>query len=492
MGPEPFVDAMTANPDFNVIVGGRAYDPAPFIAYAWFLSKKHIDNASPEELQTITGGFTHMGKVMECGGLCAEPKSPGAIATVYRNATFDIAPLDPRARCTPTSVAAHALYEKSRPDILHGPGGYLDLTSAKYEQLRDGRTVRVHGSLFYFSKSMGLPYQLKLEGATTIGYRTMYMGSVRDPILISQLDNLIERVKGYAAMQHREVSGCWELDFHIYGRQGNASASDSGVFLVGEVLASSQHLATSVASTARIATIHGGYPGQKATAGNFAFGVGGKTEIELGACPKFSIYHLMDLQDGEEHLQPNCDTKAAASIFSQSVSVIGKGRAQQQQVSDNSLHPSQASVQDKTTHVERESDISQEDTTSSLNGLASPSKLVHLARVLRSKNAGPYEITLDVMFESEQVYRLVQQSDMLNLKTVSDALKLPPKEIIWSGFFDPARAFKVTIPRVRGGEKVAAGSFMEDDVHGSQQHLGLVNMELPDSVLQGIANLQRV
>ena len=27
MGPEPFLDAMTEHPDFNVIVGGRAYDP---------------------------------------------------------------------------------------------------------------------------------------------------------------------------------------------------------------------------------------------------------------------------------------------------------------------------------------------------------------------------------------------------------------------------------------------------------------------------------
>lgn len=180
MGPEPFIDAMTASPDFDVMVGGRAYDPAPFIAYASFLSNAHGDKETSVPRETLIGGFTHMGKIMECGGLCAEPKSLGAIASVYQNGTFDITPLDPDARCTPVSVAAHTLYEKSRPDILHGPGGYLDVTSATYEQLGDGKTVRVCGSSFHFSRSDGMPYQLKLEGATTIGYRTMYMGSVRD------------------------------------------------------------------------------------------------------------------------------------------------------------------------------------------------------------------------------------------------------------------------------------------------------------------------
>jgi hypothetical protein len=39
MGPEPILDAMLKNPDFNVLIAGRAYDPAPYIAYAAFASK---------------------------------------------------------------------------------------------------------------------------------------------------------------------------------------------------------------------------------------------------------------------------------------------------------------------------------------------------------------------------------------------------------------------------------------------------------------------
>jgi hypothetical protein len=117
---------------------------------------------------------------MECGGQCATPKSHGASATVYSDGTFDISPHDPDAQCTPASVSAHTLYEKTRPDILSGPGGYLDLTASTYEQLEDGRTCRVRGGLFVFSTDAGQPYRLKLEAATTIGYRSMFMGSIRD------------------------------------------------------------------------------------------------------------------------------------------------------------------------------------------------------------------------------------------------------------------------------------------------------------------------
>jgi len=180
MGPEPFLDAMRANPDFNVMIGGRAYDPSPYVAYAAHISGVPLDDWSSDELRRQVGGFTHMGKIMECGGVCAIPKSQGAIATVYRNGTFEISPLDSKARCTSISVAAHTLYEKSRPDILHGPGGYLDLNTANYEQLPDGRTVRVHGGTFHWTRETGSPYQVKLEAAKTVGYRTMYMGSIKD------------------------------------------------------------------------------------------------------------------------------------------------------------------------------------------------------------------------------------------------------------------------------------------------------------------------
>jgi hypothetical protein len=180
MGPEPILDAMLKNPDFNVLIAGRAYDPAPYIAYAAFASKTILKGACSPEEKRVWGGFAHMGKILECGGLCGVPKSRGAMSTMYHDGTFDVTPLDPDSRCTPISVAAHTLYEKSRPDILHGPGGYLDLSNMKTEALEDERSVRVSGGVYHFLKDEGLPYTLKLEGAEVVGYRAQTMGSFKD------------------------------------------------------------------------------------------------------------------------------------------------------------------------------------------------------------------------------------------------------------------------------------------------------------------------
>src|ERR1700753_968489 len=128
------------------------------------------------------GGFYHMGKIMECGALCSTPKSHSALATIYANGVFDVTPLDQKSICTPLSVAAHSLYEKSRPDILHGPGGELDLTRTTYEALNDGRSVRARGAEFRFSRIEHNEYTVKLEGAKVQGFRTMFQGGVRDPI----------------------------------------------------------------------------------------------------------------------------------------------------------------------------------------------------------------------------------------------------------------------------------------------------------------------
>lgn len=180
IGPEPYVDAMEANPDFNIIVGGRSYDPAPYVGYCVFQLKRQFPHLSAADIQPRHGGFLHMGKIMECGGQCSTPKSHGAVSTVYAKGLFDVRALAPGSKCTPRSVAAHTLYENTRPDILRGPGGALHLLDAKYEQLKDGRTIRVSGSKFVSSRADGLPYCFKLEAARVVGYRSMFFGSVAD------------------------------------------------------------------------------------------------------------------------------------------------------------------------------------------------------------------------------------------------------------------------------------------------------------------------
>ena len=59
-----------------------------------------------------------------------------------RDDHFLVEALDDGRKCYTTSVAAHTLYEKGHPYILHGPGIELDLADCVFEQHTEG-TVKV-------------------------------------------------------------------------------------------------------------------------------------------------------------------------------------------------------------------------------------------------------------------------------------------------------------------------------------------------------------
>ena len=488
IGPEPFLSAMVAHPDFDIIVGGRAYDPAPYVAFCAFqalsYAKGSILSLGPQTL----GGFTHMGKIMECGGLCAVPKSQSSLAAVYRDGTFDVRPLALGTKCTTASVAAHTLYEKSRPDSLAGPGGDLDLLGATYSSLSDGLSVRVKGAVFNSYKDKKSAYTVKLEGAKVVGYRTIFIGSFIDPVLISQLPTLLEAVKAYVAQQHEHVAQKWEIGFHTYGNErvpsGGSPLLVSGpVFLVGEALAETQALATSVAFTARTGCTHGSYKGQKATSGNFGFGLGGPGQLETGKCAEFSLYHLMELEEGEEDAaeggsgdsdrQKELGGAGVRALFRWEVDMVGSGKEREPR------QPGKTAVSTETKPQPQILSVTDGGRGSSEQSVLAGTHLIgDLARVIRSKNAGPYEVTVDVIFDNETVYDHVKRSGVLSPQYVAELYATTVGDIIWCGFFDPALAFKVTLPRMREGKHASAGGFMENDMHGSQQHRPLMLVEV--------------
>lgn len=97
-----------------------------------------------------------------------------------------------------------------------------------------------------------------------------------------------------------------------------------------------------------------------------------------------------------------------------------------------------------------------------------------VASVLRSKIAGPYEVTFDIMFPDDETYNRVKNSNRLSGSVVAKLYNIPESDIIAALWWDPARAFKATIPRYR-----ASAGFEETDTHGSQQHAPLLYLSLP-------------
>lgn len=290
MGHEPIVKALEQGSD--IIVCGRAYDPSPFAAIGIYHGKD-------------PGLSYHLGKILECGALCAEPGTTkdSILGTVSDN-SFTIQSLNPDRKCSPTSVAAHTFYEKEHPYILHGPGFTLDLEHCEFEEIHEG-IVRVTGSRFLPADK----YYIKLEGARLVAYRTFVVAGIRDPILIGKLEEVEEYVRNQAKDYYREIPETdYKIQFYNYGMNGVLGNKEPERFqghevgVMFEVVAKTQELANSICSTVRSTFLHYGYEGRKSTAGNLAFPFA-PSDIEFGPVYEFSIYHLMEMKENHFRIQ---------------------------------------------------------------------------------------------------------------------------------------------------------------------------------------------
>ncbi|MCL2593432.1 MAG: DUF4387 domain-containing protein [Defluviitaleaceae bacterium] len=99
-------------------------------------------------------------------------------------------------------------------------------------------------------------------------------------------------------------------------------------------------------------------------------------------------------------------------------------------------------------------------------------KLFDIADVIRSKNAGPYELTFDIIFKEFDMYRKVWENKVFNKQSFAKLYNIKEDDIISIVNFDPAKAIKITIAR-----PICSGDLGETDVYGAQQHSPLIGFE---------------
>lgn len=99
-------------------------------------------------------------------------------------------------------------------------------------------------------------------------------------------------------------------------------------------------------------------------------------------------------------------------------------------------------------------------------------KLTDLAGVIRSKNSGPFELTLDIIFNDREGFERVRQSGCINADLICSLYSLTPDQIVGIIAFEPANAIKATIKR-----PLCSGDFGDTDVYGAQQHAPLLELE---------------
>ncbi|SEM81945.1 DUF4387 domain-containing protein [Streptacidiphilus jiangxiensis] len=100
--------------------------------------------------------------------------------------------------------------------------------------------------------------------------------------------------------------------------------------------------------------------------------------------------------------------------------------------------------------------------------------LPELADVVRSKNAGPYELTLDIIFTTRAQYELVKRERLVDRRVVAELYGVPVADVGEPIFYDPARAVKINLRR-----PLPSGAVGETDVYGAQQHGPLLALRLP-------------
>jgi hypothetical protein len=100
-------------------------------------------------------------------------------------------------------------------------------------------------------------------------------------------------------------------------------------------------------------------------------------------------------------------------------------------------------------------------------------RIRELAQVCKSKNAGPFELTIDVVFEDRATFDKVKRSGILSPALFARLYGVRAEDVLFTAY-DAALAFKATLPRL-----VPAGDVGDTDVYGAQQHAPLLEVEIP-------------
>src|SRR2546421_175245 len=249
------------------------------------------------------GPTWHAAKTVECGGLCTTDPQSGGVLVDIDDTGFTVRPLDPNSACTPTTVAAHMLYENADPFRMREPSGTLDTSQAEYRPV-DDKTVRVEGSRF----EPATQHTIKLEGSAIVGYETIALVGIRDPNILAEIDTWIEildeiltdRVRALLGLDRAEYETQLSAYGHnaVLGRLDPDTATPREVGVLFQARARDQGTATAIAKIANPLLLH--LPLRvESRLPSFAFATS-PPEIERGAAYEFVLNHTIDVASPAE------------------------------------------------------------------------------------------------------------------------------------------------------------------------------------------------
>ena len=100
-------------------------------------------------------------------------------------------------------------------------------------------------------------------------------------------------------------------------------------------------------------------------------------------------------------------------------------------------------------------------------------KLHQLAKLIRSKNAKPFLLTIDIIFDDVEIYNKVKKTRVIKRELFSKMYNTPIENVLYVEY-DEGLAIKATIPR-----PVVQGDIKDSDIYGCQQIGDLPDLDIP-------------
>lgn len=98
--------------------------------------------------------------------------------------------------------------------------------------------------------------------------------------------------------------------------------------------------------------------------------------------------------------------------------------------------------------------------------------LFELCNLIRSKNAGPFVLTFDLMFSSRENYERAKKSQPVTKELLARLYGQAEKDITLV-YHDHALAIKASMPR-----PVFQGELRDSDCYGGQQYVPLLHLSV--------------
>ena len=522
MGVHPLMTALEEGA--RCVLAGRACDIALF---ASDMIRRGID----------PGIAYHVGHVLECGALACDPGSPSdcLVAEIYDDGTaLFVAPNGDR-RCTPYSIAAHSLYEESHPQLQFYPEGVLCLENTEFfahdaavTGIRgpvfahtDELTIKLEGSRHRGGRQISL-VRVDADAVATLPQEYDVYG--RNGVEVAPVSLPDEREIGILIETRAERAEDADVLANVlthylihYGYPGRKATAGNVAYPISPNVVSFRRddgsYGAVVVQGTRDPVFQERYTEiieavQRLVADEFPDALERATFTLSVADAEHPVVLLRTIDPNPERLakRHRAELDALAELAApQPGSLTGLTAPDfyewtlfhlytNREIIENTLFPIRfydAVGNDWTFDREvrpryfaigdpdydgdrNERTLSRIEATRPIDTPVAFRPLRHMARVIRTKDAGVNRLTYDILFASEAEYRAALDSGVFAGDALVGMLPVPEEHLIGSYHVDACNGIKISIDR-----PVVSASADERDVFGAQQQAEFILMSVP-------------